>query len=499
MIRKERSEQYFYSILKNKNYMDYVTGKIDAAISDISSESGIRTALNTYDTTMLEKHRDNYKNYVKKYFDSLENDFSFIDQSFLFVFDNKKVFSNKSIYELDIDNLTNSTIINDFLASDKTIFWFNTKASNLFKNAPNKNLLLTFQKVFHSQNEHTLIGFTISIIDPDSFNSIYVDKILDKDGKVLLVDTTENIEIDAFKKPIHINMTSLKSNIDSDIALKKIVFNNSNYYYTLLPLSNLNLGLLYIIPEDNLISSATANILKSSIYYIAILSLIICLIIIFSILILYKMLLSKETLNYKLLITEELNTKLRLYKHDFANHLQIISGLLELNRVSNAREYIRKTADEGFTITDVCPIGIPELESVILTSFKIAKKSNIDYAVQCIELTPEELPIKIYDLSKVLSNLLKNALYALEKFEGYDKKLSVNIYKSDEKYIFEIINSNPKIPEEIRKRIFEKNYTTKGSEGNGLGLFIVSSIVKKYNGSVSLVVNDTGNHFIVEF
>jgi hypothetical protein len=479
-------------------YVDYITERVDKAINEISSQPGVRTALNTYDTTMVEKSKENYKSFIKRNFDDLEDNYPFIEQSFLITFESNKVFTNKNTYELDIDKLNKSNVFDKVQKSEKDIYWANIVESNIFKSSSNKNMLITFQKVFHSQNEAQQIGFTLTIIDIAMFNSFYVDKILDKDGKVQIVDNTGTIEINNFSKEIKTNVSNLKYSTTQDNSLKKIVLNNSSYYYTLLPLSHINFSLLYIIPEDNLISSPAVDILKSSMYYILFLSLLICIILIIVILIFYKLLLNKDKLDYKLLLTEDLNGKLRLYRHDFANHLQIINGLLELNRIDNARAYIKRTADEGMSIQDVCPIGIPELESLILASLKSAKENNIEFDIQCIEIKPEDLPIKVYDLSKILSNLLKNAIYALQKFDGYNKQLSLRIFKDSDCYIFEIINSNPIIPIEIREKIFEKHYTTKGSEGTGLGLFIVDTLVKKYNGTLTLVVDDFGNHFIVK-
>jgi hypothetical protein len=49
-----------------------------------------------------------------------------------------------------------------------------------------------------------------------------------------------------------------------------------------------------------------------------------------------------------------------------------------------------------------------------------------------------------------------------------------------------VADNRPGIPADVRQRIFEPFFTTKGESGTGLGLWIASDILRKYDGVIKL-------------
>lgn len=205
-----------------------------------------------------------------------------------------------------------------------------------------------------------------------------------------------------------------------------------------------------------------------------------------------------EMVYYRLKMTEEMNEKLRVYKHDFMNHIQVILGLIQLNQKDEAVDYIYHVAGEGLNITTKIHIGYPELEALIYQYMQKTQELNIEFKLQIMEL-PEDFSVKIYDLTKIISNLLKNGVYALSKEDSNRKILSFDIYYEFDEYIFEVTNNIPLIQKEMQKKIFTKNFSTKEEEGDGLGLFIVKKLAEKNKGRVDLTVDEKGNHFKICF
>jgi two-component system nitrogen regulation sensor histidine kinase NtrY len=85
---------------------------------------------------------------------------------------------------------------------------------------------------------------------------------------------------------------------------------------------------------------------------------------------------------------------------------------------------------------------------------------------------------------RIFNNLLKNACEAL--YEEQDKKIEINIDRQDKKYIISIKDNGCGIKEENKDKIFNPHFSTK-SEGNGIGLAIVKSILENYGGEINFV------------
>ena len=82
------------------------------------------------------------------------------------------------------------------------------------------------------------------------------------------------------------------------------------------------------------------------------------------------------------------------------------------------------------------------------------------------------------ELNQVWTNLIDNALYALEDSDTEDPTLTVRTMTADGGVAVEIEDNGPGIPEEIQKRIFDSFFTTKPpGSGTGLGLDISRNIV----------------------
>lgn len=94
-------------------------------------------------------------------------------------------------------------------------------------------------------------------------------------------------------------------------------------------------------------------------------------------------------------------------------------------------------------------------------------------------------------LHLLFSNLLDNAV-------KYSKqKIAVSLITERDYAIIEIMDEGLGIPEEERKKIFEKNYrigneATKSSKGTGLGLYLTRKIVIAHKGKITVMNNLNG-------
>lgn len=84
-------------------------------------------------------------------------------------------------------------------------------------------------------------------------------------------------------------------------------------------------------------------------------------------------------------------------------------------------------------------------------------------------------------LIRVLTNLVKNAIQSIP--EGRTPFIDVYLSSTNSNVIIKISDNGSGIEEENRLKIFEPRFTTKSS-GMGLGLSMISSIIKSFNGTI---------------
>ncbi len=98
--------------------------------------------------------------------------------------------------------------------------------------------------------------------------------------------------------------------------------------------------------------------------------------------------------------------------------------------------------------------------------------------------------------ARALTNLIKNGIQAIPKEK--DGIIEVEIFANSESVRIKVQDNGSGIPEEIRTKLFQPNFTTKSS-GTGVGLYIVQSIIKGANGRIWFETEvDKGTDFYIE-
>lgn len=221
----------------------------------------------------------------------------------------------------------------------------------------------------------------------------------------------------------------------------------------------------------------------------------ICIIIILKILIRLKQ-------NYDALMEsyhnlEELNTTLRMQRHDYLNHLQVVYGMMELEEYGELHRYLEPVYKDIMKTGKALKTSKPAINALLKAKMGEAESKEIDMYVE-VKSNLRGLIAADWEVCKVLSNLIDNAITALENWEQ-EKKIELDITETKEAYIFSVSNSGPMIPKEVRNSIFKQGFTTKKEEGHGMGLYIVQNVLKENHGNISLVSNEKETMFVVEF
>ncbi len=129
----------------------------------------------------------------------------------------------------------------------------------------------------------------------------------------------------------------------------------------------------------------------------------------------------------------------------------------------------------------------------LITLFE--KDVKIELDIQTTGDFPAVYMDKSY-LIRVLTNLLKNALQAVEEKEN--PIIEVTLTETESTYLINVKDNGVGVEEGMKEKIFEPNFTTKSS-GTGLGLAMCRSIVLSCDGDIYLdELYEEGASFFVE-
>lgn len=187
----------------------------------------------------------------------------------------------------------------------------------------------------------------------------------------------------------------------------------------------------------------------------------------------------------------QLNNKLRAQRHDFLNHMQVITSLVQLEEYSEAQKYLKKI------IGDIKQVGLllrtsnPAVNALLAAKSVDAQKNKVIIKFH-ISAKLADMPIEDWQFCRVLSNLIDNAIYEAKKLQG---EVHVTLREDNSMLMFSVENDGQDIKEDLKKMIFEPGYTTKGDEGTGMGLYIIQQTLQENGGKMSIESLDGRTRF----
>ena len=204
----------------------------------------------------------------------------------------------------------------------------------------------------------------------------------------------------------------------------------------------------------------------------------------------------------KLAVVGQLATSIA---HEINNPLEAALNLLYLIRESETLDVARRFAAQAeeeiqraaqiasntlqFHKQQTRPtaINVVHLVESVLVLFK-GKLASLNVAVQLEQKNNPQLICFSGEIRQVLANLIRNALEAMPT----GGRLRVRVrpstdWRSDSPGVrITIADTGVGMSGETRRRIYDPFFTTKGSQGTGLGLWVTASILAKHRGSMHL-------------
>jgi len=189
----------------------------------------------------------------------------------------------------------------------------------------------------------------------------------------------------------------------------------------------------------------------------------------------------------------ELFEKLRIMRHDFKYHQNVLLDYMQRGETDKAIEYLKGQRAEALQheLMHFCSNQV--INALLVWYAGRYEKHGIDYSFKIA--LPEKLPVSDYDMCIVIGNLLENALEASLQLAD-NRKIDLDIILRKGQIALKIRN-NFKPPMEKQKAAMgnDTNVSPTLSEGRGLGLRSVQIVTERYKGKLS--IGRLGNAFIV--
>ncbi len=189
-----------------------------------------------------------------------------------------------------------------------------------------------------------------------------------------------------------------------------------------------------------------------------------------------------EALEKQMEVIYESSESIRILKHDFKNHLIMLSSLYKNGDINEMESYIDSIL-ENIDNQVFANSNNFVIDSII--NYKLNNIKNSDIKINVILSIPSTFNIKPHDLTIIIANLLDNAIFACERSK--EKTLDIKIASKMDTLMISICNSYNGI-------IINENgnfKTTKLNKNNhGLGITSIHKILKKYDGEVRFEYNN---------
>lgn len=176
---------------------------------------------------------------------------------------------------------------------------------------------------------------------------------------------------------------------------------------------------------------------------------------------------------------ETMYRKMRGWRHDYHNHIQVLKAHMQLMHYEEAEHYLDMLNEDLTTVDTVIKTGNVMVDAILNSKLTMIKEKGI--SVDATAIVPQEVPLSGIDLSVLIGNLLDNAMEAcmqIQKKEDRFIRIYIDIVKK-QLYI-SVTNS---MSGRARKSGLQYLSTKMGV--HGFGLLRIDRIAAKYGGFIN--------------
>lgn len=189
----------------------------------------------------------------------------------------------------------------------------------------------------------------------------------------------------------------------------------------------------------------------------------------------------------------------RMMSHDIRNDLQVVGAVADMltdHADGTQQEYVEKIRRNTAAAVELTTSAQELVEAMLRTeaepspvALREALGSQVDRVAEMGTAATITVDGEIPDvtvlademLESVFRNVLKNAV---QHNRGPDPRVTVSVETDASTVRVRVADNGPGVPDELKERIFGRGERGMSSEGTGIGLYLVQTLVDQYGGRV---------------
>ena len=191
--------------------------------------------------------------------------------------------------------------------------------------------------------------------------------------------------------------------------------------------------------------------------------------------------------------TKFLVDSMRANNHDFTNKLHVILGLIQIGEYEKAQSYIENISIiQRETISRVMnSIDNASFAALLIGKIARASECNVKFILDSnLHFCSQDIDIPSEALVTITGNLIDNALDSMNEMQhsgnrnNKQNELNFGVMTKPGSLLITVKDSGMGIPDEIKERVFENGFSTKG-EDRGVGLYHTKLLIEHLGGEIS--------------
>lgn len=209
------------------------------------------------------------------------------------------------------------------------------------------------------------------------------------------------------------------------------------------------------------------------------------------------------TLSRQLSQVQQHTESLRVMRHEYANKLSTIAGLIQLGAYDDALKTIQQESSQKQQLID---FFVNHFDNNLVAGLLLSKHVRAKELGLTLEFDPtcyldKRMPEQLSSdqLTSILGNLLDNAFEATMKNKTSNRIISLLISNAAHELIIEVADNGIGIDESMKTAIFERGVTTKTESGHGYGMYLINRYVTYAGGYITIDDNEAQGTIISIF